>query len=52
MKDLEKLDQIGVYAMINNRTNKVYIGSTKTSFKKRLNIHQFFIDLHPNGQFN
>ena len=39
IKDLEKLDQIGVYAMINNRTNKVYIGSTRTSFKKRLNIH-------------
>jgi len=39
IRDLEKLNKKGVYAIVNTITKKVYIGSTNKSFKNRLMFH-------------
>jgi len=38
-RDLDKLDQKGVYCIVNTRNNKIYIGSTSTSFQRRFLTH-------------
>jgi hypothetical protein len=40
LKDLKCLNQKGVYALINTKNQKVYIGSTSVSFYERLKIHE------------
>lgn len=39
-RDLLKLQERGVYALVNTKNNKVYIGSTSKSFKERFSEHQ------------
>lgn len=34
------LDKIGIYSIINKINNKLYIGSTSDSFRKRWNLHK------------
>lgn len=38
-RDLLKLQEKGVYVLVNTKTNKVYIGSTSKSFKERFLEH-------------
>jgi group I intron endonuclease len=38
-RDLNKLNSKGVYAIVNTKNNKVYIGSTSKSFSKRFKEH-------------
>ena len=38
-RDLNKLDQKGVYCIVNTKNNKIYIGSTSTSFQRRFLTH-------------
>ena len=39
VRDLNKLNEKGIYCIINTKNNKVYIGSTTTSFQKRFLTH-------------
>lgn len=39
IRDINKLNQKGIYAIVNSKTNKIYIGSTNNSFKRRLFFH-------------
>lgn len=41
LKDIKKINKKGIYAIKNIKNNKVYIGSTRTSFKSRLESHEF-----------
>lgn len=38
-RDLENLHETGVYCILNQKNKKVYIGSTKVSFKERFKQH-------------
>lgn len=39
VRDLNKLNEKGIYCIINTKNNKVYIGSTQTSFERRFLTH-------------
>lgn len=39
VRDLDKLQEKGIYCIVNTKNNKVYIGSTTTSFQRRFLTH-------------
>lgn len=39
VRDLNKLNEKGIYCIVNTKNNKVYIGSTTTSFERRFLTH-------------
>ena len=39
VRDLNKLNEKGIYCIVNTKNNKVYVGSTTTSFQRRFLTH-------------
>lgn len=50
IKDIDNLGKKGIYQIKNIKNNKIYIGSTTTSFKKRIKLH--LISLNKNKHHN
>ena len=44
VRDLDKLNQKGIYCIVNTKNNKVYIGSTTISFEYRFKTHYWRLE--------